>query len=138
MALLQSHFGRIQAGWLDGLGVPILGEREVTGFTQDDSGVDVALSDGTSLRAQYLVGCDGGRSTVRKAAGIDFAGWDPTTRWIIAEVEMEELPEFSLRGGGGIGPAGHGRIGVTLIVPDLALTDEPTLQDVRDSLIRLS
>ena len=126
MALLQSHFERILAGWLDELGVPILREREVTGFTQDDSGVDVALSDGTSLRAQYLVGCDGGRSTVRKAAGIDFAGWDPTTRWIIAEVEMEEVPEFGLRGGGGIGPAEDGRVGVTLIVPDLDRTDEPT------------
>ena len=137
MALLQSHFERILAGWLDELGVPILREREVTGFTQDDSGVDVALSDGTSLRAQYLVGCDGGRSTVRKAAGIDFAGWDPTTRWIIAEVEMEEVPEFGLRGGGGIGPAEDGRVGVTLIVPDLDRTDEPTLQDLRDALIRV-
>ncbi len=137
MALLQSHFERILAGWLDELGVPILREREVTGFTQDDSGVDVALSEGTSLRAQYLVGCDGGRSAVRKAAGIDFAGWDPTTRWIIAEVEMEEVPEFGLRGGGGIGPAEDGRVGVTLIVPDLDRTDEPTLQDVRDALIRV-
>jgi 3-(3-hydroxy-phenyl)propionate hydroxylase len=137
MALLQSHFERILAGWLDELGVPILREREVTGFTQDDSGVDVALSDGTSLRAQYLVGCDGGRSAVRKAAGIDFAGWDPTTRWIIAEVEMEQRPEFGLRGGGGIGPAEDGRVGVTLIVPDLDRTDEPTLQDVRDALIRV-
>src|SRR2546426_2861695 len=137
MALLQSHFERILAGWLDELGVPILREREVTGFTQDDSGVDVALSGGTSLRAQYLVGCDGGRSAVRKAAGIDFAGWDPTTRWIIAEVEMEEVPEFGLRGGGGIGPAEDGRVGVTLIVPDPDRTDEPTLQDVRDALIRV-
>ena len=137
MALLQSRFERILAGWLDELGVPILREREVTGFTQGDSGVDVALSDGTSLRAQYLVGCDGGRSAVRKAAGIDFAGWDPTTRWIIAEVEMEEVPEFGLRGGGGIGPAEDGRVGVTLIVPDLERTDEPTLQDLRDALIRV-
>src|SRR5205823_2791293 len=119
MALLQSHFERILAGWLDELGVPIQREREVTGFTQDDSGVDVALSDGTSLRAQYLVGCDGGRSAVRKAAGIEFAGGDPTTRWIIAEVEMGEVPEFGLRGGGGIGPAEDGRVGITLIVPDL-------------------
>jgi 2-polyprenyl-6-methoxyphenol hydroxylase-like FAD-dependent oxidoreductase len=137
MALLQSHFERILAGWLDELGVPILREREVIGFTQDGSGVDVALSDGTSLRAQYLVGCDGGRSAVRKAAGIEFAGWDPTTRWIIAEVEMEEKPEFGLRGGGGIGPAEDGRVGVTLIVPDLERSDEPTLQDVRDALIRV-
>jgi len=137
MALLQSHFERILAGWLDELGVPILREREVTGFTQDDSRVDVALSDGTSRRAQYLVGCDGGRSAVRKAAGIDFAGWDPTTCWIIAEVEMEEVPEFGLRGGGGIGPAEDGRVGVTLTVPDLDRTDELTLQDVRDALIRV-
>jgi 3-(3-hydroxy-phenyl)propionate hydroxylase len=137
MALLQSHFERIMSGWLDELGVAILREREVTGFAQDDSGVDVALSDGTSLRAQYLVGCDGGRSVVRQAAGIDFAGWDPTTCWIHAEVEMEEQPEFGLRGGGGIGPAEGGRVGVTLIEPDVNRTDEPTLEDLRAALIRV-
>jgi len=137
MALLQSHFERIMSGWLDELGVPILREREVTGFAQDDSGVDIALSDGTSLRAQYLVGCDGGRSAVRKAAGIDFAGWDPTTCWIHAEVEMAEQPEFGLRGGGGIGPAEGGRVGVTLIELDVNRTDEPTLEDLRAALIRV-
>jgi len=137
MALLQSHFERIMSGWLDELGVPILREREVAGFAQDDSGVDIALSDGTSLRAQYLVGCDGGRSAVRKAAGIDFAGWDPTTCWIHAEVEMAEQPEFGLRGGGGIGPAEGGRVGVTLIEPDVNPTDEPTLEDLRAALIRV-
>jgi 3-(3-hydroxy-phenyl)propionate hydroxylase len=137
MALLQSHFERIMAGWIDELGVPILREREVTGFTQDDSGVDVPLSDGTSLRAKFLVGCDGGRSVVRKAAGINFEGWDPTTSWIIAEVEMEEVPEFGLRGGGGIGPAEEGRVGVTLIEPDVNRTDEPTLEDLRAALIRV-
>jgi 3-(3-hydroxy-phenyl)propionate hydroxylase len=137
MALLQSHFERIMSGWLDELGVPILREREVTGFAQDDSGVDIALSDGTSLRAQYLVGCDGGRSAVRKAAGIDFAGWDPRTCWIHAEVEMAEQPEFGLRGGGGIGPGEGGRVGVTLIEPDVNRTDEPTLEDLRAALIRV-
>jgi 2-polyprenyl-6-methoxyphenol hydroxylase-like FAD-dependent oxidoreductase len=137
MALLQSHFERLMAGWIDELGVPILREREVTGFTQDGSGVDVAVSDGTSLRAKFLVGCDGGRSVVRKAAGIDFAGWDPTTYWIIAEVEMEEVPEFGLRGGGGIGPAEEGRVGVTLIEPEANRSDEPTLEDLRAALIRV-
>ena len=137
MALLQSHFERIMSGWIGELGVPILREREVTGFTQDDRGVDVALSDGTSLQAQYLVGCDGGRSIVRKAAGIEFAGWDPTTCWIHAEVEMAEIPEFGLRGGGGIGPAEEGRVGVTLIEPDAIRTDEPTLEDLRAALIRV-
>src|ERR1700688_2063905 len=58
MALLQSHFERIMSGWIDELGVPILREREVTGFTQDGTGVDVALSDDTALRAQFLVGCE--------------------------------------------------------------------------------
>ena len=109
----------------------------MTGFTQDDTDVVVALSDGTSLRATFLVGCDGGRSVVRKAAGIDFAGWDPTTSWIIAEVEMEEVPEFGLRGGGGIGPAEEGRVGVTLIEPEVNHTDEPTLEDLRAALIRV-
>jgi 3-(3-hydroxy-phenyl)propionate hydroxylase len=137
MALLQSNFERIMSGWIDELGVPILRAREVTGFTQDDTGVDIALSDGPSLRGEFLVGCDGGRSVVRKVAGIDFAGWDPTTYWIIAEVEMEETPEFGLRGGGGIGPAEEGRVGVTLIEPEMNRTDEPTLEDLRAALIRV-
>ena len=70
--------------------MPIHRGREVTGFAQDDTGVDVELSGGNSLRAEYLVGCDGGRSLIRKAAGIEFPGWDPTTSWLIAEVEMSE------------------------------------------------
>ena len=68
-----------------------------SGFAQDDAGVDVELSDGSSLRAQYLVGCDGGRSTVRKAAGIEFAGLDPSISFMIAEVEMAEEPEVGIR-----------------------------------------
>jgi 3-(3-hydroxy-phenyl)propionate hydroxylase len=137
MALLQSHFERIMFGWIDELGVPILRQREVTGFAQHDDGVDVALSDGAVLRAQYLVGCDGGRSVVRKAAGIEFAGWDATTCWIHAEVEMAERPEFGLRGGGGIGPAEEGRVGVTLIEAGVHRTDAPTLEDLRAALIRV-
>jgi 2-polyprenyl-6-methoxyphenol hydroxylase-like FAD-dependent oxidoreductase len=77
--------------------VPIYRGREVTGFAQDDTGVDVELSDGPSLRADCLVGCDGGRSLIRKAAGIEFPGWDPTTSRLIAEVELAEEPEWSLR-----------------------------------------
>lgn len=137
LALLQSHFERIMSGWIDELGVRILREREVMGFAQDIDGVDVSLSDGASLRAQYLVGCDGGRSVVRKAAGIDFVGWDPTTCWIHAEVEMAEHPEFGLRGGGGIGPAEAGGVGVTLIEPEINDRDEPTLEDLRAALVRV-
>src|SRR3979411_1133726 len=94
LALWQSHFERILPAWVSELGVQIAREREVTGFAQDDPGVDVELSDGQSLRADYLVGCDGGRSLIRKAAGIEFPGWDPTTSWLIAEVETAEEPKW--------------------------------------------
>ena len=106
----SSRSGRAtsSASWPAGseeLRVPILRGCEVVGFAQDDTGVDVELSGDTSLRAEYLVGCDGGRSLIRKAAGIDFPGWDPTTSYMIAEVEMDEEPEIGMRPeGGGIGP----------------------------------
>ena len=74
LGLWQHQIERILAEWVDELAVPIYRGRDVTGFAQDDGGVDVALSDGQSLRAEYLVGCDGGRSLVRKAAGIEFPG----------------------------------------------------------------
>ena len=74
LGLWQNHIERILAGWVDELDVPIYREREVTGFAQDDTGVNVELSDGRSLWAEYLVGCDGGSSLVRKAAGIEFPG----------------------------------------------------------------
>src|SRR5215218_3458100 len=88
LALWQNHIERILAGWVGELAVPIYRGREVTGIAQDDTGVDLEVSDGRSLRAEYLVGCDGGRSLIRKAAGIEFPGWDPTTNCLIAEVEM--------------------------------------------------
>ena len=97
LGLWQNHIERILAGWVDELAVTIYRGREVTGFAQDDTGVDVQLSDGQSLRAEYLVGCDGGRSLIRKAAGIEFPGWDPTTSSLIAEVEMAEEPELGIR-----------------------------------------
>ena len=77
LALRQTRIEEILAGWVGELAVPTCRGREVTGFAQDDTGVDVAVSDGESLRAEYLVGCDGGRSLIRKAAGIEFPGWDP-------------------------------------------------------------
>jgi 2-polyprenyl-6-methoxyphenol hydroxylase-like FAD-dependent oxidoreductase len=97
LGLWQNHIERILAGWVGELPVKIYRGREVTGFTQDDTGVDVDLADGRSLRAEYLVGCDGGRSLVRKAAGIEFPGWDPTTSALIAQVEMAEEPELGIR-----------------------------------------
>jgi 2-polyprenyl-6-methoxyphenol hydroxylase-like FAD-dependent oxidoreductase len=135
LALWQSHFERILAAWVSELGVPIARDREATGFAQDDTGVDVELSDGQSLRADYLVGCDGGRSVVRKAAGIEFPGWDPSSSWLIAEVEMDEEPEIGLRRGGGIGRGDTGSIRVVLTEPHLAHSGEPTLRNVSEALI---
>ena len=135
LGLWQSHFERILAAWVAELGVPIAREREVTGFAQDSTGVDVELSDGQSLRARYVVGCDGGRSVVRKAAGIEFSGWDPTRSWLLAEAEMEEEPEFGLREGGGIGRSDRGAIRLALPEQTLEHSGEPTLQDLREALI---
>src|SRR4051812_26888752 len=97
LGLWQNHIERILAGWVGELPVTMHYGIEVTGFAQDDTGVDVELSDGQSLRAQYLVGCDGGRSLIRRAAGIEFPGWDPTTSSLIAQVEMAEEPELGMR-----------------------------------------
>ena len=140
LALWQRDFERILAGWIDELAVPILRGREVVGFAQDDHGVDVALSGDASLRAEYLVGCDGGRSVIRKAAGIDFPGLDPSTSWMIAEVEMDDEPELGTRPeGGGIGPVnrveGGGPFGVVLRERRVDHADEPTLSDLRDALV---
>src|SRR6187200_1703179 len=96
LGLWQRHIERILAGWVAELGVAVHYGTEVTGFARDEGGVDIALSDGRHVRAQYLVGCDGGRSLVRKEAGIDFPGWEATRSNLIAEVELNE-PELGLR-----------------------------------------
>jgi 3-(3-hydroxy-phenyl)propionate hydroxylase len=140
LALWQRLFEPILAGWVGELGVPILRGCEVVGFAQDDTGVDVELSDDTSLRAEYLVGCDGGRSLVRKAAGIDFVGLDPSTSWMIAEVEMDEEPEFGFRhdsvGTHAIGRRQEGeRIGVVLTERHVEHTGEPSMDELREALV---
>ena len=140
LALWQSDFERILAGWIDELGVPIRRDCEVVGFAQDDTGVDVELSRDTSLRAEYLVGCDGGRSLIRKTAGIDFVGLDPSTSWMIAEVEMGEEPEFGFRrdsaGSHAIGRREAGEpIRLVLTERDLEHTGEPSMGELREALI---
>lgn len=138
LALWQNHIERILAGWVGELSVPIYREHDVTGFAQHDGGVDISLSDGELLQAQYLIGCDGGRSLVRKAAGIDFPGWDPTTSWLIAEAQMSEEPALGFRhdtiGIHGIGKVEDGQ-GLRLVLTERQLkTAEPTLSDVREAL----
>ena len=140
LALWQSLFEPILADWVGELGVPILRGHEVVGVAQDDTGVDVEVSGDTALRAEYLVGCDGGRSLIRQATGIDFTGLDPSTSWLIAEVEMDEEPKLGMRReGGGIGPVnpteGGGPFRVVLIEEHVEQTSEPTLWDLSEALI---
>ncbi|HEV2034969.1 MAG TPA: FAD-dependent monooxygenase [Candidatus Dormibacteraeota bacterium] len=139
LGLWQNHIERILAGWVGELGVPIYRGREVIGFAQDDTGVDVELSDGQSLRAQYLVGCDGGRSLIRKAAGIEFLGWDPTTSALIAQVEMAEEPEWGMRrdatGVQSLSRLEDGLVGVLVTERHVGHTTEPTLHDLSEALI---
>jgi 2-polyprenyl-6-methoxyphenol hydroxylase-like FAD-dependent oxidoreductase len=140
LALWQSHFERILADWVDELGVPILRGCDVVGFAQDDSGVEVEMPGDTSLRAEYLVGCDGGRSLVRKAAGIDFPGLEPSTSWMIAEVEMDEEPEFGIRrdsvGQHAIGRRQEGEpIRVVLTEPTADHTSDPSMDELREALV---
>jgi 3-(3-hydroxy-phenyl)propionate hydroxylase len=139
LGLWQNRIERILAEWVGELAVTIYRGREVTGFAQDAAGVDVALSGSQSLRAEYLVGCDGGRSLIRKAAGIEFPGWDPTTSWLIAEAEMAEEPKWGFHadavGTHGIGKADGGSVRVVLTESQLRPDSEPTLRDVSEALV---
>jgi 3-(3-hydroxy-phenyl)propionate hydroxylase len=151
LGLWQNHIERLLAEWVRELGVVVHYGMEVTGFRQDDGGIEVDLSDGRTVRSGYLVGCDGGRSLVRKAAGIDFPGWDATTSSLIAQVEMAEEPELGFRrdasGTHALGKVEYeirdgkvvyqpgGTVGVTLTEQHVGATTEPTLDDLRARLI---
>jgi 2-polyprenyl-6-methoxyphenol hydroxylase-like FAD-dependent oxidoreductase len=112
----------------------------VTGFAQDATGVDVELSDGQSLRAEYLVGCDGGGSVIRKAAGIEFPGWDPMRSNLIAEVEVTEEPPRGIRtdatGVHALHRMEDGKTDrVVVTEQQLGPSSEPTLRDLSEALI---
>ena len=151
LGLWQNHIERILAERVAELGVPVHYASEVTGFAQDDAGVDVELSGGRSLRAGYVVGCDGGRSLIRKAAGIEFPGWDPTTSSLIGEVEVAEEPELGVRRDA-LGTHAFGKVDyeirdgevvykeggpVTVMVTErrTGAVGEPTLTDLSEALV---
>jgi 3-(3-hydroxy-phenyl)propionate hydroxylase len=145
LALWQNRIERTLAGWVDELRVPVYRGREVAGVAQDDTGVDVRLLGDQSVRAQYLVGCDGGRSLVRKGAGIEFPGWEPTTSCLIAEVEIAcengEAPEWGIVRRDALGVHGLNRledggpVRVVVTEQELGPTSEPTLRDLSEALI---
>lgn len=151
LGLWQNRIEGILAGWVDELSVPFYRSREVIGLAQDDGGVNVRLSDGDVFRGEYLVGCDGGRSVVRKAAGIAFPGLDPSTSSLIAEVEMEDEPEFGIHRNpfgihsfgrkqyeirdGKVVFADEGPVRVMVTERHVGAATEPTLRDLREALI---
>ena len=151
LGLWQNHIERILAGWVEELGVKVYRGHEVTAMEQDGDGVNVLLSGGRKLRAGYVAGCDGGRSLVRKAAGIDFPGWDPTTSALIGEVEMTGEPEFGMHQNafgihsfgrreyeirdGQVVYAASGPVGVMVTEEHVGPGSEPTLNDLSGALI---
>lgn len=140
LALWQNRIEGALADWVGQLSAPIYRGREVTDFSQDDTGVEVELSDGRRLRAKYLVGCDGGRSLIRKKARIDFPGWNPSTSYLIAEIETAEEPEWGVRRSekginaiAKLEDGNHARI--VLNEKQVSQGGEPTLRDLREALI---
>jgi 2-polyprenyl-6-methoxyphenol hydroxylase-like FAD-dependent oxidoreductase len=151
LGLWQNDIERILGDWVNALRVPVYRGREVTGFAQDDDGVSVQFAEGRPMRAEYLTGCDGGRSVTRKAAGIEFPGSDPTTSSIIAVADLAEEPELGMRrdavGIHGIGRAdykiidgkivyaAHGPVRIMITEKQANHTGEPTVQELRDAMI---
>jgi 2-polyprenyl-6-methoxyphenol hydroxylase-like FAD-dependent oxidoreductase len=151
LGIWQNEIERIMAAWIAELPVRIYYGCEVTGFAQDETGVDVRVADGGPLRAQYLVGCDGGRSLIRKEAGIEFPGWEPTRSNLIAEVEVTEEPELGIHydaigihsfgrreyeiRGGEVVFSDRGPVGVMVTERHVGHTSEPTLRDLSEALI---
>jgi 2-polyprenyl-6-methoxyphenol hydroxylase-like FAD-dependent oxidoreductase len=75
------------------VGTEIRRGRELVGLSQDDDGVTVELADGTQLRSRYLVGCDGGRSAVRKLLGVEFPGEPSTVETLVGEMSLTASEE---------------------------------------------
>jgi 2-polyprenyl-6-methoxyphenol hydroxylase-like FAD-dependent oxidoreductase len=140
LGIWQSKIERIMAAWMAELPVRIYYGCEVTSFAQGDNGVEVRLAGGESLRGRYLVGCDGGRSVIRKVAGIDFPGWDATRSNLIAEVEVTEEPPRGVRHDA-IGVHGLQRledrkmVRVVVTEQQLGPSTEPTVRDLSEALI---
>ncbi len=140
LGIWQNRIERIMGEWIAELPVRIYYGDEVTDFAQDETGADVELSDGRALRAQYLVGCDGGRSIIRKAAGIEFSGWDPTRSNLIAEAEVSEEPPPGIRtdasGVHALQRMEDGRsVRVIVTEQQLGPSSEPTLRELSETLV---
>lgn len=139
LALFQNQIEEILLAWTRELGVRIRRGVEVVGLAQRDGVVDVHLATGETLRGRYVVGADGGRSAVRTAAGIDFAGPEATRSTLIAELEVTaELPtppgRIDARGVHGLHRLEDGSVRIVVTEAELR-RGQPTLEDLRRELI---
>ena len=145
LAIPQTTIDRLLEEHAAEAGADIRRGRELVGLEQDAEGVDVELADGTRLRTRHLVGCDGGRSTVRRLLGVGFPGEPSRTETLLGEMEVTASPEelaaamaevrrTHLRFG--IGPMGDGVHRVVVpaagVAPDR--TAAPTLEDFKRQL----
>ncbi|MET1044337.1 MAG: FAD-dependent monooxygenase [Microbacteriaceae bacterium] len=145
LGIPQPVTDRLLAERAEELGADIRRGSDVTEVEQDDGGVRVHLSDGTVLAAGWLVGCDGGRSLVRRQLGIGFPGEDAATEWILGEVQVTMAPDElaaiaaevrKTHRSFGIGPAGDGLF--RGVVPAATVAEDrtvpPTLDEFRTQL----
>ncbi len=140
LALSQNHIERILAEWVGELPVTFYRGCDVTAFAQHETGVDVTLADGRALRATYLVGCDGGRSMVRKQAGIDFPGWEASTSYLIAECMLRDDAPWGFRptakGMQALGTMEDGkRARLVLEEPEVRHGDSPSIDELKAALV---
>lgn len=145
LGIPQPVTDRLLAERAEELGAEVQRGVEVVGFVQDAAGVTVETAGGGRLRARYVVGCDGGRSLVRKTLGVAFPGEPAKTEWLRGEMEVGVNPgEVAAivaevrksEKGFGVGPAGNGRYGV--VVTAAGVSDDrsvpPTLEEVKSRL----
>jgi len=139
LALWQAKIERGLAEWVSELAVQAYRGCAVGSFAQCDTHVDIELDDGRTLRSKYLVGCDGGRSLVRKTAGIDFPGWEPALSYLIFEAGLAGEPPFGMRHGErgvyALGPLDDGgRVRGVVTEPRLEPGDRPIDAELRRAL----
>ncbi|GAA4582182.1 rifampin monooxygenase [Planotetraspora phitsanulokensis] len=145
LGIPQTTTDRLLAERATELGAEIRRGCELVGLSQDDHGVTAELADGTRLRSRYLVGCDGGRSTVRKLLGVGFPGEPTRVETLLGEMEVAVPPETvatvvaevrKTHKRFGLGPFGGGVYRV--VVPAEGLAEDrsvpPTLEEFKRQL----
>ena len=145
LGIPQTTTDRLLAEHAAELGAEIRRGCELVGLSQDEDGVTAGLADGTQLRSRYLVGCDGGRSTVRKLLGVGFPGEPTRVEWLLGEVEVTMPPEelaavvtevSKTHKGFGAVPLGDGvyRVGARAVGVAEDRTVPPTLEELKQAV----